>query len=129
VFFWSPLLLTGCLGLVWLARSADSARAFVAPAALFLTLNTYLIASWWDWQFGGSYGHRGFVDSLPIFAIGIAAFLTRCSLRAGLQRVVSMAVVLAIAFNLFQMMQYWNHVLPFSDTTWDQYRAAFLRWR
>ncbi len=129
VFFWSPLLLTGCLGLVWLARSADSARAFVAPAALFLTLNTYLIASWWDWQFGGSYGHRGFVDSLPIFAIGIAAFLTRCSLRPGLQRVVSIAVVLAIALNLFQMMQYWNHVLPFSDTTWDQYRAAFLRWR
>jgi hypothetical protein len=129
VFFWSPLLMTGCVGFAWLARSRDSARAFVLPAALFLTVNTYLIASWWDWQFGGSYGHRGFVDSLPIFAIGIAAFLSRCSTRPGLQRAVTVVVVLAIALNLFQIFQYWNHVLPFSDTTWDQYRAAFSRWR
>ncbi|HEX2454570.1 MAG TPA: hypothetical protein VHI99_12775, partial [Vicinamibacterales bacterium] len=41
---------------------------------IFLTVNTYLIASWWDWQFGGSYGHRGFVDSLPLLAIGLARF-------------------------------------------------------
>lgn len=129
VFFWSPLLLTGCVGLAWLARSRDSARAFVLPAVLFLTVNTYLIASWWDWQFGGSYGHRGFVDSLPIFAIGIAAFLSRCSARPGLLRTVTVVVVVAIALNLFQMMQYWNHVLPFSDTTWDQYRAAIFNWR
>jgi hypothetical protein len=129
VFFWSPLLLTGCVGLAWLARSSDSARGFVLPAALFLTVNTYLIASWWDWQFGGSYGHRGFVDSLPIFAIGIAAFLRRCSARPRRQRTVTVVVVLAVALNLFQMMQYWNHVLPFSDTTWDQYRAAFSIWR
>jgi hypothetical protein len=129
VFFWSPLLLTGCVGLAWLARSRDSARAFVLPAVLFLTVNTYLIASWWDWQFGGSYGHRGFVDSLPIFAIGIAAFLSRCSARPGLLRTVTVVVVVAVALNLFQMMQYWNHVLPFSDTTWDQYRAAIFNWR
>jgi hypothetical protein len=129
VFFWSPLLLTGCVGLAWLARSGDSARAFVLPAALFLAVNTYVIASWWDWQFGGSFGHRGFVDALPIFAIGIAAFLSRCSARPKMQRAVTVVVVLAIALNLFQMMQYWNHVLPFSDTTWEQYRAAFLSWR
>jgi hypothetical protein len=33
-----------------------------------------------------------------------------------------------VALNLFQMAQYWNRVLPISDITWDQYRAAFLRW-
>ena len=129
VFFWSPLLLTGCVGLAWLARSDDSARAFVLPAVLFLVVNTYVIASWWDWQFGGSFGHRGFVDSLPIFAIGIAAFLSRCSVRPGVRRTVTVIVGLAVALNLFQMLQYWNHVLPFSDTTWDQYRAVFQIWR
>jgi hypothetical protein len=129
VFFWSPLLLTACVGLMWLARSHESARAFVLPAVLFLVVNTYVIASWWDWQFGGSFGHRGFVDALPIFAIGIAAFLSRCSVRPGLRRTVTAVVSLAIALNLFQMLQYWNHVLPFSDTTWDQYRAVFRIWR
>jgi len=129
VFFWSPLLLTGCVGLAWLSRSDSSARAFVLPAALFLIVNTYLVASWWDWQFGSSFGHRGFVDSLPIFAIGIAAFLSRCSVRPGLRRTVAVIVSLAIVLNLFQTLQYWNHVLPLSDTTWEQYRATFQIWR
>jgi len=129
VFFWSPLLLTGCVGLAWLSRSDSSARAFVLPAALFLIVNTYLVASWWDWQFGSSFGHRGFVDSLPIFAIGIAAFLSRCSVRPGLRRTVAVIVSLAIVLNLFQTLQYWNHVLPLSDTTWEQYRATFQIWQ
>ena len=65
LFFWSPLLLPACAGLFGLARSSHSARAFVLPAVLFLVANTYVIASWWDWQFGGSFGHRAFVDALP----------------------------------------------------------------
>jgi hypothetical protein len=28
---------------------------------------------------------------------------------------------------MFQMLQYWNGVMPMSDLTWDQYRAVFLR--
>ena len=129
LFFWSPLLLTACAGMIGLARSRHSARAFVLPAALFLVANTYVIASWWDWQFGGSFGHRGFVDALPIFAIGMAAFYEWSARGRARQAMVATMVALAIALNLFQMLQYWNGVLPFSDTTWDQYRGIFLQWR
>jgi hypothetical protein len=129
LFFWSPILLVGCVGFLWLARSQHSARAFVLPTLLFLAVDTYLIASWWDWQFGGSFGHRGFVDTLPLFAIGMAAFFERIGRRPATRRIATVAVVLAVALNLFQMVQYWDHVLPFSDTTWDQYRHVFLRWR
>ena len=128
LFFWSPILLTSCAGLAWLLRSRHSARAFVPPALVFLVLDTYIIASWWDWQFGGSFGHRGFVDTLPIFAIGTAAFFERVSRQPVTRRVVGVIVFLVIALNLFQMLQYWNHVLPFSDTTWEQYRRVFLQW-
>ena len=129
LFFWCPVLLIGCAGFVYLARSRNSARAFVLPAILFLAVDTYIIASWWDWQFGASFGHRGFVDTLPIFAIGMAGFFTEASRRRNAERLVTVVVVLAVALNLFQMLQYWNHVLPYSDTTWDQYREVFLRWR
>ena len=37
--------------------------------------DTYLIASWWDWQFGASYGHRGFIDVLPLLAFGLGGLL------------------------------------------------------
>ena len=128
LFFWCPVLLIGCAGFVCLARSRNSARAFVLPAILFLAVDTYIIASWWDWQFGASFGHRGFVDTLPIFAIGMAGFFAAASRRRHARQLIAVVVVLAVALNLFQMLQYWNHVLPYSDTTWDQYREVFLRW-
>jgi hypothetical protein len=129
LFFWCPVLLTSGAGFVWLARSNHSARAFVLPSLLFLLVDAYIIASWWDWQFGASFGHRGFVDTLPIFAIGMGGCFDWLSAHRHVQRLVFPLVVLAIALNLFQMLQYWNHVLPFSDTTWEQYRGVFLRWR
>lgn len=129
LFFWSPVLLLACAGLAWLERTRHSAAVFVVPASLFLGVNTYLMASWWDWQFGGSYGHRGFVDALSVFALGLAGFYTWSIRTAGRQAVVTAVVILAIALSIFQMLQYWNGVLPISDITWAQYRAAFLQWR
>ena len=129
LFFWSPLLLLASAGLFGLARSSHSARAFVLPAVLILVADTYVIASWWDWQFGASFGHRAFVDALPVFAIGLAAFIEWSGRNPTRRRAVATVVVIAIAINLFQMLQYWNGVLPMSDTTWDQYRGVFLKWR
>ena len=127
LFFWSPLLLLACAGLAWLWRSGHQARAFVAGGMVFLVLNTYLIASWWDWQFGGSFGHRGFTDSLPVFAIGLAGLYTWSARRTTTAAIVACVASVAVALSVFQMLQYWAGVLPFSDTTWDQYRAVFLR--
>jgi hypothetical protein len=129
LFFWSPLLMPAVAGLVMLARSANAARAFVVPGAIFLALDTYIIASWWDWQFGASYGHRGFVDVLPVFALGLAALYTWAAPSALRRSVTTMAVVCFVSLSIFQMLQYWNGVLPFSDLTWAQYRALFLRMR
>lgn len=129
LFFWSPLLLAACAGMIGLARSSHSARAFVLPAAVVLVADTYLIASWWDWQFGGSFGHRGFVDALPVLAIGMAAFYDWSARTRARRIIVASMVTMAIALNVFQMLQYWNGILPFSDTTWDQYRGIFLQWR
>lgn len=126
VFFWSPLLLLGVVGLV-MAR--QGIRPFVLPVAVFLIVNAYLIASWWDWQFGGSYGHRGFVDSLPIFALGIATVFEWSARQPVRRAVTSVAVGIFVALSIVQMLQYWNGVIPISDTTWEQYRAAFERLR
>jgi hypothetical protein len=129
LFFWSPVLLAGAAGLLGLLRSGSSARVWAIPAILVLAADTCVIASWWDWQFGASYGHRGFVDVLPLFAVGLASFYTWAS-RVRLRRwVVSTAAACLIALSIFQMLQYWNGVLPHSDMTWDRYRAIFLRLR
>lgn len=126
VFFWSPMLLVAVAGLAILPRTA---RAFLAPAVIVLTLDTYLIASWWDWQFGGSYGHRGFVDVYPVLALGLGAAFAWLADRPRLLRWAVPLIALATALSIAQMLQYWNGLLPMSDLTWAQYRGLFLRFR
>jgi hypothetical protein len=125
LFFWSPLLLAAVAGF-WLAPGA---RPFALAACVIFAADAYLIASWWDWQFGGSYGHRGFVDLLPLFAIGLGGFFTWSARHPTRAVVVSAATCALVFLSLFQMLQYWNGVMPISDVTWEQYKAVFLRWQ
>jgi hypothetical protein len=126
LFFWSPLLLAAVAGFVLNARKT---RPFALGTAVVLIADTYLIASWWDWQFGASYGHRGFVDTLPLLAIGLAGFFEWSAARLTRTVVVGALATAAVCLSAFQMLQYWNGVMPMSDLTWDQYRAVFLRFR
>ena len=72
LFFWSPVLLFAVAGM-FVARGW--ARQVLAPTAVVvLGLNAWLIASWTEWQFGASYGHRAFIDSLGVLALFLAAF-------------------------------------------------------
>jgi hypothetical protein len=126
LFFWSPVLLLAVAGF-WLAP--DRTRPFMLAAGLIFAADAYLIASWWDWQFGGSYGHRGFVDLLPLFAIGLAGFFTWSAANRPRTVVVGLTTCALVLLSMFQMLQYWNGVMPISDITWEQYKSLFLRWQ
>lgn len=129
LFFWSPILVLAVAGWVHLVRRAHPVAAFALPLTIVFLVHTYLIASWWDWQFGGSYGHRGFVDLLPAFSLGLAGLFAWSVHRP--RRVVPAAVLVAavVALSVFQMLQYWHGIIPFADTTWEAYRRLFLQWR
>jgi hypothetical protein len=124
LFFWAPLLLAGVAGLAWLPETLRHWRPAIAAVLL---ADCYLIASWWDWQFGASYGHRGFVDIYPLFAPGLAAVFARARTRPARRLAAIIAVTALCALSIFQMLQYWHGVMPMSGTTWAQYKAAFLR--
>lgn len=126
LFFWSPVLLL-CVAGMWILRG--SLRAFRwSTLAVFVTL-TWLVGSWYDWQFGGSYGHRGFTDILPLLSLPMAAALHGLTTTRPAIRIVGISfVAAAVALSLFQMLQYWNGLIPFQNTTWPEYTAVFLQW-
>jgi membrane-bound metal-dependent hydrolase YbcI (DUF457 family) len=102
-------------------------RNFVVPAAIALALDTYLIASWQDWQFGASYGHRGFTDTFGLLAVFLAAFFAWTAQQPGRIRVVAAGTTIAVALSIVQMLQYWRGIVPIANTTWAQYRELFLQ--
>jgi hypothetical protein len=124
LFFWSPVLLFSVVGMV-VARGW--ARQVLPASALVLALNAWLIASWMEWQYGASYGHRAFIDTLGVLALFLAAFFAWTSKHPRLVPYIAGATTLATALSVVQMIQYWLRVWPVRDTTWDQYRSLFLR--
>jgi hypothetical protein len=124
LFFWSPALLLSVIGCF---AFRGPLRAFLLPSLVVLAINTLLVASWWDWQFGGSYGHRGFTDLLAIFALPIAALYAWAARRPLPRAIVAVLASLAVALSVVQMIQYWIGIVPMSDITWDQYCSFFLR--
>ena len=87
------------------------------------------MSSWYDWQFGGSYGHRAFTDGLGVLAFPLAAAFAWGAGHLGRLVLVAPAAVLLTALSIVQMVQYWLRIIPFSDTTWELYREVFLRLR
>ena len=88
-----------CAGFAWLPAAL---RRWRLPCAVVLIVDTYMIASWWDWQFGGSYGHRGFVDSIRFSRLASRRVFARAVPHRGVARaIVTAAVVAAVrAVNL-----------------------------
>ena len=126
LFFWSPVLVFAVAGM-FVARGW--AREVLGCAAVVLGLNAWLIASWMEWQYGASYGHRAFIDSLGVLSVFLAAFFAWTEAHPRLLPVVAVLAALATSLSVVQMIQYWHRIWPVSDITWDQYRALFLTFR
>ncbi|HJZ70287.1 MAG TPA: hypothetical protein VKE51_01030 [Vicinamibacterales bacterium] len=127
LFFWSPLLLMAVLGAI---VGGGWSRRFVAAGAAIFAAQTAFAATWSDWQFGASYGHRAFTDGVGLAGVFIAAAFDWMQPRLpAIRRTIGGAVALLVALSVVQMLQYWTGNLPQADTTWAQYRESFLRFR
>src|SRR6185503_5178054 len=115
LFFWSPMLLLAVGGFF---VDHPLARRLRLAAAIIFLVDTWLIASWSDWQFGASFGHRGFTDGLAIAAVFLAAFFEWAARRPAPAASVGVVTTVLVALSSAQMIQYWLGILPVADTTW-----------
>jgi hypothetical protein len=126
LFFWSPVLLLSVAG-VFVATGR--ARALALAAVVLFALQTWLIASWVQWQFGATFGHRGFTDGFALAAPFVASAFAWAARHRRTLPLVAAGATAAVLLSVAQMYQYWIGVLPLADTTWTQYRELFLRFR
>lgn len=123
LFFWSPILLFSIIGVFNLKRGA---RKYFLTILVILVLQVYIVSSWWNWEFGWSFGHRAFTDSLGLFAIGLAGFYASIK-KYWVKVVIAALSMILILLSIFQMVQYWLRILPPARTTLDDYAKIFLR--
>lgn len=124
LFFWSPILLLCGVGFYFLARYW---KGFLLPALVVLLVHGYIVASWPAWWFGGSFGHRAFTETLPIFGLGYAALLEATREKPLLYRSVLAVSALLVLLSVKFMMQYWNGVLPYDEATLQGITTTFFQ--
>lgn len=123
LFIYTPLILLSLAGVFRLAFRSLT-RFF--SVALFLILGTWIIASWWNWYYGNSFGARAFIDYYGIYALLLAILLNHRETRITLGGV--MLILLPfVCLNLLQTWQYTQHIIHPDGMNKVKYNYVFLK--
>lgn len=79
LFLYSPVYLLAIIGILKY-RKVDI-RSSIMYGLIFLAI-TYLYAAWWSPGLGCGYGHRGFIEFMPLFVIPILTTLQSIKSKA-----------------------------------------------
>lgn len=73
LFIYTPVMVFAIMGIGFLFKTK---KGLFWPVLVYSLVSWYIISSWWDWWYGGSFGLRAFIDFYGVYSIGLAAFLT-----------------------------------------------------
>lgn len=107
-FLWSPVLLIGLVGLIWLVR-----RDWLLATLLLVAFlaQTYINGSFGTtWHLSGSFGFRRLIECTPIFILGLALLLEWAQERVGVWPLLVVAACL-LYWNMGLIAQ-WTIVRP-----------------
>lgn len=129
-FIYTPLMLFSMIGLVIMYIKWKDMFFAIIP---YFLINLYLISSWWDWAFGGSFGMRALVQSYAFLAVPLA-FLIKFVLiypKKLLKLVFSCVAFSGILFcattNVFQTWLTKNYLFHWDGMTKEAYMFTFYK--
>lgn len=105
---WHPIFIACLIGLV--ASVSNHRRTAVLFMFAFL-MQLYINASWYYWWFGHSFGHRGFISCVLIFAFGFAYLLSRLN-RPGIINLVFVVCIVLSGWNMLLILAYLADMIP-----------------
>jgi hypothetical protein len=123
---YSPLVILGGAGLGYMLRRS-AGRPYAFMVLCFLLPFLYVTFSWTQWWYGGGFGSRVMIESIPLLMLptGLlltAAWKTAAPVRAGFLLVVFMG----ISLNLFQQWQYLHGIIKHDGMDRALYWRTFL---
>ena len=126
-YIYTPLMLVATFGLFFLGRKCKGA---VWPITIYLLVQIYVLASWWSWWTGGSFGLRSFVDLYGIMALPLAAIVEVSMERRKVVAWATGAFLFFLLFlNQFQTIQYQQGFIHHSAMTRLAYKKNFLSFK
>lgn len=112
-FVYLPLTLLAVIGWI-VARGRLPYTGVILP---FAGVNLWIIASWHDWGYGGSFSMRPLMEASPLVALGVAGLLWRAWPSAWARPSCLVVGVLCATYTGILMLGYWVRALPYIGAT------------
>ena len=119
-FVYTPITIFFVVGLYYIRE-----YSFRKSVIIFCILNLWIITSWADWRYGGSYSCRALVQSYPIFALPLAAIIEQISISRWKKLFYILFIYLTVV-NLFQIYQYNAGIIRYDENSFEYYKSIYL---
>ncbi|MBU2652052.1 MAG: hypothetical protein KKA81_14075 [Bacteroidetes bacterium] len=123
LFIYTPVFLLSLAGGYFLYKENKS-RFFILAG--FLIILIYVLSSWWQWYYGGSFSQRVMIEfyAIPALLLGYFLFYVRSVL---LKRIYIALIILLLLVNIVQTEQYRIAQIHWSEMNKEKYWKVFLR--
>jgi hypothetical protein len=123
------LLYTPVLGLATVLIVIGLWRKRFALCSFFLFIGAvvYVLSSWWQWWYGGSFSSRAFTEYMPFAFVALGFAFSELRFSHIARSAITALFVVLIAFNQFQLWQYRHAVIHWDSMTKEMYWSVFLK--
>lgn len=120
-FLYTPICMVALFGFFHMLRH----KFMFLSLFSFLFITVYVLSSWHNWYYGGSFSSRVMVEYLPYFAILLGLLLKRIS-KSWIKMLLLVTLTTLILVNQIQILQYRYYVIHWSEMNKDSYWDIFL---
>jgi len=124
-FIYTPMAFLIVAGIVPLYR-AQRRQALLLLAYLFLMI--FVVFSWGQWYYGGSFGSRVMIDTYPVLCLALAALIHQAfHSRKAIRYPILLLAILFLVLNLWQTYQFNIGIIPMDHNTAAYYKRVFFK--
>jgi hypothetical protein len=119
-FIYTPITIFFIAGMFFIRK-----YPFRKSVIVFCLLSIYIVISHHDWRYGATYSCRALTHIYPVFALPLAAFIERFSVKK-MKYLFFVLGTYLILVNLFQLWQYNKTILHYRDMNRKYYFSIYL---
>ena len=109
-----------------LVKWPPALRSYGWMLVIFLLPFVYITFSWDPWWYGGGFGSRPMIDTLPLLALPLAMLVRQAFTRNTATKIMLIALLLGcVTLNLFQEWQYQRGIIDCCAMTMERWWQVF----
>ncbi|MES2514368.1 MAG: hypothetical protein V4580_09490 [Bacteroidota bacterium] len=128
---YTPVMIFSVIGFSFMFRKN---KILFYPTLFYFLINVYVVCSWWDWAYGGSFGMRAFIHCYAVLIMPLAYFIDgviglykKSMAKTALVYGFALLGLFFCTLNIFQSNLYKHHIIHWDGMTREAYMFTFFK--